>query len=420
MTHEQFTKKFHQNTERAWTVIKWIIYSCMLGCVLGLVGALFSFAISDVTTARTTQPYFLLLLPVGAVVIRLFYHVFHSDDDRGTNIVLSAIHSNDEVPLRMSVLIFFSTILSHLAGASVGREGAALQLGGSLGAWFGRVFNFNAQDKKTMIMCGMSGVFAALFGTPMAAAVFAMEVVSVGIMHYAALLPCVITAYMAHGLASLLTVPTPHYEIIDLPEFSISIGIAILFFGAACGILSMLFCISLRQVEKFAHNAFYNRYLRAFVCGTLLLAATLVCQTQEFNGAGGDVIAQCMLGAHYKYAFLLKIIFTAVSIAAGYKGGEIVPSFFIGATFGSLIAQMTGANPSLLAAVGIGSVFCGVTNCPLSSLLICFELFGLDAAPYFIISIAISYTVSGYYGLYSGQKIVYSKYKSIFIDTKAR
>ena len=173
------------------------------------------------------------------------------------------------------------------------------------------------------------------------------------------------------------------------------------------------------MVEKFAHNAFYNRYLRAFVCGSLLLGGTLVCQTQEFNGAGGEVIKQCMLGTPFRYAFLIKMLFTAFSIAAGYKGGEIVPSFFIGATFGSLVAQMTGTNPSLLAAVGIGCVFCGVTNCPLSSLLICFELFGMEAAPYFIIAIAISYTVSGYYGLYSGQKIVYSKYKSIYIDTKA-
>ncbi len=419
MSQTNFQKKFYQNAERVMTVCKWIIYAVMLGSVLGIVGALFSYAISYATQARESNPYFLLLLPVSAVLIRLFYHIFHADDDQGTNIVLSAIHSNDEVPLRMSVLIFFSTILSHLSGASVGREGAALQLGGSLGAWFGRIFNFNAQDKKTMIMCGMSGVFAALFGTPMAAAVFSMEVVSVGIMLYAALLPCVITAYIAHGMATLLAVPTPYYDIIALPDFTLRAGIAALVFGAACGLISMAFCITLRKVEKFAHTAFYNRYLRAFVFGTLLLGGTLCAGSQEYNGAGGGAIALAVLGKPFTWAFLIKILFTAVSIAAGYKGGEIVPSFFIGATFGSLVASLCGANPSLLAAIGIGCVFCGVTNCPLSSLLICFELFGLAAAPYFIISIAISYMVSGYYGLYSGQKIVYSKYKSIFIDTKA-
>ena len=413
-------KKIHQNLERVMTVIKWIIYAVMLGSVLGIVGVMFALSIAAATGAREKNPCYLLLLPIAAVFIRYFYHVFHSDDDQGTNIVLSAIHSNDEVPLRMSLLIFASTVLSHLAGASVGREGAALQLGGSLGAWFGRVFNFNAQDKKTMIMCGMSGVFAALFGTPMAAAVFSMEVVSVGIMHYAALLPCVITAYMAHGIAVILGIASPHYDIIAMPAFTLRTGIFTLFYGAACGLVSMIFCILLRQVEKFAHTAFYNRYVRAFVFGTLLLGATIVCGTQEFNGAGGDVIAVAVLGKTYTYAFVIKMLFTAVSIAAGYKGGEIVPSFFIGATFGSLAATLTGANPSLMAAVGIGCVFCGVTNCPISSLLICFELFGLEAAPYFIISIAISYMVSGYYGLYSGQKIVYSKYKSIFIDTRTR
>ncbi len=416
----RFQKKIDQNMERAVTVFKWIVYAVMLGSVLGIIGSLFAYLISMVTAARQANPRFLLLLPFGAVVIRLFYHAFHSDDDRGTNIVLSAIHSNDEVPLRMTVLIFFSTILSHLSGASVGREGAALQLGGSLGNWFGRIFNFNPQDKKTMIMCGMSGVFAALFGTPMAAAVFSMEVVSVGIMHYAALLPCVITAYIAHGIAVLLDIPGEHYAILNMPAFNLSTGAVTLFFGAACGLISMLFCICLRKVEKFAHTYIDNRYLRAFICGLLLLAATYVSGDQFYNGAGADAVAAAVSGKIFTYAFLVKMLFTAVSIAAGYKGGEIVPSLFIGATFGSLVASLIGFNPSLMAAVGTGCVFCGVTNCPLSSLLICFELFGLDAAPFFILSIAVSYTVSGYYGLYSGQKIVYSKYKSIYIDTRAR
>lgn len=420
MNAQRFQKLFHQNTERAVTVIKWITFATMLGSVLGIVGALFSYAIHGVTWMRENNPYWLLLLPVSAIAIRLFYHVFHADDDRGTNIVLSAIHSNDEVPLRMSVLIFFSTVLSHLSGASVGREGAALQLGGSLGSWLGRLFNFNAQDKKTMIMCGMSGVFAALFGTPIAAAVFSMEVVSVGIMHYAALLPCVITSFMAYGIARILNLTPEVYHIMNLPAFNLRHGIITLFFGALCGLLSMLFCISLRQIERLSHELFENRYLRAFVLGLLLLGFTLASGSQEYNGAGSTVIALAINGSPFAWAFLAKIIFTSLSIAAGYKGGEIVPSLFIGATFGSMVAPIFGGNPSLCAAIGMGCVFCGVTNCPISSLLICFELFGLDAAPFFIIAIAISYTVSGYYGLYSGQKIVYSKYKSIYIDTRAQ
>ena len=173
----------------------------MTGIVMGTVGILFYHSIGFVTTLREKDPYFLLLLPVGAVVTYLLYYFAHDENDGGTNLILSAIQSHDHIPGRMSVLVFFSTLISHLAGASVGREGAALQIGGSLGGYLGKLLKLDETEKKTMIMCGMSAAFSALFGTPMAASIFSMEVVSVGIMHYAALVPCVLASYIAFEIS---------------------------------------------------------------------------------------------------------------------------------------------------------------------------------------------------------------------------
>jgi H+/Cl- antiporter ClcA len=180
----------------------------------------------------------------------------------------------------------------------------------------------------------------------------------------------------------------------------------------------MLFCIALHQSGYFYQRFFTNPYLRAFVGGCVILVLTLAVGSQTYNGTGTSMIANCIQGEVNDWSFLLKIIFTALTLACGYKGGEIVPSFFIGAAFGSLFGNLLGFSPSLCAAVGMGALFCGVTNCPITSLLICFELFGLEGCPYFLLAIGFSYMVSGYYGLYSSQRIVYSKYKSNYIDKK--
>ena len=419
MNIDQFKHKLSHNFNRALTTGRWIVFSLLCGGIMGAVGTLFYHSIAFVTTLRENNPLFLLLLPFGAAGILLFYHFFHYDNDGGTNLVLSAIQSDDHIPGRMSVLIFFATILSHLAGASVGREGAALQIGGSLGGYLGKLLHLDEREKKTMIMCGMSAVFAALFGTPMAAAIFSMEVVSVGIMHYAALVPCVLASYVAVGVAGFFGAHAGTYTIEVIPAFDFLGGFYTCLFALAFGLVSMFFCICLHRFEQGARFLFKNAYLRAIVLGTVLLVCTALSGDQMFNGSGVRTIAACMRGEHYRFAFLLKIFFTSISIAAGYKGGEIIPSLFIGASFGSLIASLIGLDPSLAAAVGMGSVFCGVTNCPITSLLLCFELFGMEAAPYFLISIALSYVVSGYYSLYRSQKIVYSKFKSNFIDKKA-
>ncbi len=405
-------------TSRLKSSARWILFSVLSGIVIGFVGTAFYYGMQAVTDLRIAHPWLLFLLPAGGLAIVWLYHVLHDEKDTGTNLVLSAIHSNDNIPLRMAPLIFISTLVTHLFGGSAGREGAALQLGGSIGNSLGKLFRFDDKDQHIMIMCGMSASFSALFGTPMAAAIFSMEVVSVGIMHYAALVPCVIAALISHGIASYFGIVPETFALGALPDFTPKTAVLIGILAVLCALVSILFCVILHSAEKLYKHFFKNPYLRALAGGCIVIALTLIVGNRDYNGTGMQIIEQCMEGNVFPLAFLLKMIFTAATLGAGYKGGEIVPSFFIGATFGCLFGNLIGLSPALCASVGMGAVFCGVTNSPITSLLICFELFGFEGMPYYLIAIALSYMLSGYYGLYSSQKIIYSKYKTEYINRK--
>lgn len=410
--------KLAHNLNRIKTSVKWVIFSIISGIVVGGTGTLFYFCMSFVTLVRIKNPWMLLLLPVGGIIIAAAYRLLHNEKDTGTNLVLSAIHSGDELPLKMAPLIFISTLITHLFGGSVGREGAALQLGGSIGNGIGKLFRFDEKDKHIMIMCGMSAAFSALFGTPMAAAIFSMEVVSVGILHYAALVPCVISSLIAHEIALSFGIAGELFPLGTIPAFSLSSSIWITALAVLCAIVSVIFCIMLHQSENLYKRFLKNPYARAFTGGCLVIILTLLTGNQDYNGAGIPVMERCMEGTVRPEAFFLKMLFTAITLGAGFKGGEIVPSLFTGAAFGCLFGNVTGFSPQLCTAIGMTSVFCGVTNCPITSLLISFELFGYEGAPYFLLAVAFSYMLSGYYGLYHSQKIIYSKYKTNYINKK--
>lgn len=415
---ESIKQTFEKYMKQIGMSLRWILFAVLSGIVIGFVGTAFYYGMQAVTGIRMAHPWLIFLLPAGGLAIVGLYHLLHDEKDTGTNLVLSAIHSNDNIPLRMAPLIFISTLITHLFGGSAGREGAALQLGGSIGNSLGKLFRFDDKDQHIMIMCGMSASFSALFGTPMAAAIFSMEVVSVGIMHYAALVPCVIAALISHGIAGYFGIAPESFDLGILPAFNPKSAIIIGILAVFCAFLSMLFCIILHETEHLYKRFFKNPYLRAVVGGAIVIALTLLVGNQDYNGTGMNVIEQCIEGNVFPLAFLLKMIFTAATLGAGYKGGEIVPSFFIGASFGCLFGNLIGFSPALCAAVGMGAVFCGVTNSPITSLLICFELFGFSGMPYYLIAIALSYMMSGYYGLYSSQKIIYSKYKTEYINRK--
>lgn len=401
-------------------MVKWLIFSGITGAVVGLIGVAFGKCMTAATDFRGENDWVIYLLPVAGVLIIWMHHLFKVYNPKGTNLVFAAVRDEEEVPIHMAPLIFISTVLTHLVGGSAGREGAALQLGGSIGSQLGKWFHLDDKDKHVVVMCGMSAAFAALFGTPLAAAIFPMEVVSVGIMYYAALVPCVVASIVASQIALAFHMHAEAFPVANIPEFSPGNAALIVVLAILCAIISIVFCEMLHKTGSVLKKRFVNPYVRAAAGGAIILVITLLLGTRDYMGAGVPIIERAMEGEVRPEAFLLKMILTAITLGCGFKGGEIVPSFFVGATFGALFGQMIGMPMDLCAACGMAAVFCGVTNCPISTLFISFEMFGFEGMLYYVIAVSVSYMVSGYTGLYHSQKIMYSKVKTEYINRQAR
>lgn len=413
----KYQDKFDRSENNLVHFVMWSCGAICIGFIIGLVGIAFHWALEWATEFRTEHPMILWLLPLGGLAIVLTYRLAGMEKDRGTNFILVAVRSNEAVTLKTAVLIFFSTVMTHLLGGSAGREGAALQLGGSIASSFGRNFELNEKEERIMTMCGMAAGFAALFGTPLTSVIFAMEVITVGVMHYSAIVPCIISALVASGLSKAVGIKPTAFEIVGIPE---TIGLEtcwlVAILGILCAVLSVLFCIVMEHTGNAYRKYFKNSMVRAFVGGCIVIGATYLVGCRDYNGAGMDIITKALNGDAKTEAFLLKILFTALTLGAGYKGGEIVPSFFIGATFGCIAGPLLGLPAAFAASLGMAAVFCGVTNCPLASIMLCIELFGFHGTAYYALCCAISYMLSGYYGLYSEQKIMYSKVEPEFIN----
>ncbi len=400
------------------TLLKWLGLSALCGGVVGPIGALFAHALDSVTGLRGANPWLLYLLPVGGLIVTYLYNHAKLSAGGSTNAVFIAVRDNKTMPFITAPLIFFSTTVTHLLGGSAGREGAALQLGGSITGKIGRVFKLSDKDCRMMTLCGMSAAFAAVFGTPLAAAIFSMEVVSVGVMYYAALVPCFISAMLGAWIAEQMGVHAHAYELTEVLEFSpLALGKVILL-AVLIAILSIVVCHAFKHGSTYLAKAFKNTYLRVVVGGVAIILLTLLLGTTDYNGAGGTIIAQAIVGNAIPYAFLLKILFTTITLGSGYKGGEIVPVFFIGATFGCTVGPLLGLPAGFAAALGMVALFSGVTNSPITSLLLSIELFGGQSIGLFAMACMVSYMLSGLSGLYSQQKIVYSKLSLEFVDKK--
>lgn len=413
----KYQDKFDRSENNLVHFVMWSCGAICIGFIIGLVGIAFHWTLEWATEFRTEHPMILWLLPLGGLAIVLAYRLAGMEKDRGTNFILVAVRSNEAVTLKTAVLIFFSTVMTHLLGGSAGREGAALQLGGSIASSFGRNFELNEKEERIMTMCGMAAGFAALFGTPLTSVIFAMEVITVGVMHYSAIVPCIISALVASGLSKAVGIKPTAFEIVGIPE---TIGLEtcwlVAILGILCAVLSVLFCIVMEHTGNVYRKYFKNSMVRVFVGGCIVIGATYLVGCRDYNGAGMDIITKALNGDAKTEAFLLKILFTALTLGAGYKGGEIVPSFFIGATFGCIAGPLLGLPAAFAASLGMAAVFCGVTNCPLASIMLCIELFGFHGTAYYALCCAISYMLSGYYGLYSEQKIMYSKVEPEFIN----
>ena len=399
--------------------IKWSALALVLGSVAGAAGTIFSMGVSWATGFRLSHPSMLFFLPVSGLLIVWMYHSFHEEGNRGTNMVIDAISSNERVTPATGPLIFFSTILTHLGGGSSGREGAALQLGGSIGNSFGEWFKLDERDKKIAIMCGMSAVFSALFGTPVAAAIFSLEVVSIGVLYYAALVPCVFSSFLAVGIARAAGLEGEHFPVEMIPALDLKAMGLLVLLGILCAAVSILFCVLLHTAEHAYRKYFPDARVRILAGSFLFIALTLLSGTRDYCGSSMGLIESSIEGSVRYEAFLMKMLFTAVALGAGFKGGEIVPTLCVGAALGCAFGEITGFAPSLCAACGMAALFAGVTNCPITSLVIALELFGYEGMEYFSIIIAVAFALSGYYGLYASQKFVYSKTRTEFINRRS-
>lgn len=400
---------------------KWLLYSCLIGVAVGLVAVAFHLGVDFSTELRGERPRLIWLLPLAGPAIVLLYRVCGMEKDRGTNLVLVAVRDAERLKLRTAPLIFLSTILTHLAGGSAGREGAALQLGGSLSAWIGRLLRLDEKNERIVVMCGMAAAFSALFGTPITAAVFAMEVVSVGVMYYVAMVPCLLSSCTAALVAHGFDLHGVHgYFVPDALELNALPLLQVSALGVLCALLSILFCEAMHLSHRLYAQYIPDPLLRGLVGGALVLALTLLAGSQTYNGAGDAVIRRLLAGDTIPEGAFLKILFTALTLGAGFRGGEIVPVLFTGCAFGTWAGPLLGLPHAFSGALGMAAVFCGATNCPISSVLLAFELFGGKGLPLYALCCGVSYMLSGYYGLYSEQKIVYSKFSPEWIDKKAK
>ena len=401
------------------TFLKWFCISLLVGSLGGILGAMFYSGVVWANELRTAHQWLIWLLPIGGLIIALIYKSSRTEGEN-TNNIIDSILLGEDVEIELLPVILLSTIITHLFGGSAGREGAALQIGGSLGSNVGKLLKLDEKEQRIAVLSGMSAVFSALFGTPVAATVFALEVCSVGIIHYSGLVPCGISALTAYLVTRLFGISPTRFTIGILPTKAMLI-VKVLIISVACAVLSILFCELMHFASKKAEQLMPDSYLRIFAGGVFILVLTLLVGNMDYNGGGVDVIVNAVeKGSAKPFAFLLKILFTVITLSCGFKGGEIVPTFFIGATFGCVLGPLIGLPAEFSAAIGLIATFCGAVNCPLASVILSVELFGSSDIIYFAIACFISYMLSGYSSLYSEQKIIYSKLKAEYINRKAK
>ena len=394
---------------------KWLVLAVAVGLVCGVIGTAFHVGVHEATLLRGEHPWLLWCLPLAGLVIVGFYKLTKTEG-QGTNAVIDEVHLGKGLPILLLPAIFLGTVLTHLCGGSAGREGAALQMGGTIGFHTGRLFRLDDKDLRIATLAGMAAFFSALFGTPLTAAIFSIVVISVGVMYHAAMFPCLTAALTAYGVSLLLGVEPTRFTV-EMPALAAGTMLRVGVLAVLCALVSVLFCGVMHTAEHLMDRYFPNAWMRVAAGGFAVIALTYLCGTTDYNGAGMEVVTAAVeQGTAHPAAFLLKLLFTAVTLAAGFKGGEVVPSFFVGATFGCVVGPLLGLPAGASAAIGLVAVFCGATNCPLASTLLSIELFGDAGLLYFALACVISYMLSGYSGLYSSQTILYSKLKAQYIN----
>ena len=391
------------------TFVKWSLFGLLIGAWGGLLGAAFHHALHFVTHLRSEHPWLVFLLPVGGLLSVGIYTLLRQRSNRGTNEVIDAVLSGGDVSAYVAPTIFLASACTHLFGGSAGREGAALQIGASTATLISRGLRLNRQDRRVLILCGMSAVFAGLFGTPLTATLFCMEFLSVGMVFSPALLPGYLAAYTASKVSGLLGV---HAEGLLLETAAaVTLGNVWKFFILAVlvSLVGIFMCWLFHKAEHLAQHHLPNVWLRIAIGGAAILVLTLLAGDQRYNGAGMDMALGAVEGRAQWFDFIMKMLFTAITLAAGFKGGEIVPTFCIGATFGCVIGGLLGLDAGLCGALGLIGLFCCATNSPLASIVLSIEMFGGSNLHLFALVCVICFVLSGQGGLYSSQTRIFHK-----------
>lgn len=410
---------FNREAKAALRVaLQWLLLAVPTGLVCGVVGTAFHLSVKYVTELRAAQSWLLLCLPLAGLAIVALYKVTKCEGV-GTNNIIRAVQSGEPVSLLLVPAIFLGTVLTHLCGGSAGREGAALQMGGSIGWNVGKLLHLSDYARRTATISGMAAFFSALFGTPLTAALFAMMVEDVGLTFTSAFVPAFTSALIAYGVSVACGIAPTSFAIQTVPALGLTSAIQAAALGILCALVSRLFCRMLHTLEHQLPRRMPNPWLRAALGGVAVVAFSYLFGVGRYNGAGmGVITAAVEQGTALPWDFACKIFLTALTLAVGFKGGEVVPSFFIGATFGCVAGPLLGLPAGFAAAIGLISVFCGAANALVPSILLGFELFHGQGLELIALGCGVCYMLSGHHGLYSSQTFVTNKLRPEYASHK--
>ncbi len=394
-----------------YALVKWIVLGSVVGVLSGTASALFLVTLNWATTVRTANPYLLFLLPLAGFVIGWSYYRLGGTAARGNNLVIEQVHLNkDPIPLRMAPMVLIGTVLTHLFGGSAGREGTAIQMGSSLADALRRVLKLEGDDRRMLVLAGISGGFGSVFGTPIAGFVFALEAPAMGRIRYEGVVPCLTAALVGDLMTRAWGVTHTQYP--ALAEIGINplLLLAVVVAGIGFGWVALLFVELLEAIKHISRKFIAYPPLRPVLGGLIIIGLTLVPGTQEYLGLSLPLIKNTMNGTGVEpLAFLLKVIFTAVTLGTGFVGGEVTPLFVMGATAGYSIGRLLGIDPAFMAALGFVAVFAGASNTPLACTIMAVELFGGGSMLYVGVACFVAYLASGHRGIYGSQRIATPK-----------
>ena len=401
-------------------ILKWILIGSFIGVLIGSASAGFLASLHWATNFRENNLWIISLLPIGGFLIGLMYHYYGKNAEAGNNLLIDTIHQpKAKIPLIMAPFVYIGTIVTHILGGSAGREGTALQIAGSIADQFYKLFRLNPSERQILLISAVAGGFGSVFGTPLAGAVFALEFYLIGKINYKALFPAFFTAIFADLITKMWNIPHVHYHIQSIPDLSIPTILYAIIAGIIFGICAATFSKLMFWSGKLFKSTVKYPPLRPFVGGIIIVGLIWLLGTTKFIGLGIPTIVEAFTTQQPFYFFAIKIILTVITLSAGYKGGEVTPLFFIGATLGNALALFLPLEYSLLAGMGFVAVFAGATNTPIACIIMALELFGVECGIYVALACIVSYYVSGSTSIYRNQIIGTAK-NEIFIEQEGK